>query len=148
VTSSAAFLERVEYISQCSDRLFDFCIREKPLRKLSKKRFMGKQRTLREMSKEFVCDEEPVLIILGDYAKHANAAGIRTLRAPVIKFAAVLQSMPTITVVFYDEYRTSKLCHNCHHVLAYRYSHVHDKLDPETKQRLKKEKDAKKKTGS
>jgi hypothetical protein len=34
VVSSAAFLDRVEYISQCSDRIFKFFLFEKPFRKL------------------------------------------------------------------------------------------------------------------
>jgi hypothetical protein len=111
VVSSPAFLDRVEYISQCSDRMFKFFLFEKPFRKLH--RSICAHRTLCEIAQMFVRDNQPVSIAVG-YTENEG----KYIRGRRAHFVAMLERHSTVTVHFIDDYRTRDLCHTCHHFLV------------------------------
>lgn len=126
-----ALQKHVLYVLPALNKVMQWYM-DKPFRKLQMKRYIGAQRTLKEIAHMLTKKAgSKTLIGFGDWSNKDSAGVIKKPAGPVKRLEQVLSRHCKVIPV--DEFRTSKLHHECGRPLQHRRGHTHRKQTGEVK---------------
>lgn len=122
-TSLDALEEHVAFLTPRLDAMMDFHLR-KGFRKLKLRRYIFAKRKLEGLCRELTANAgKRTLVGFGDWSNQDSAGIIKKCPAgPVKRFETTLKRFCKVVAV--DEFRSSKLHHDCHCALQNQHSHV------------------------